>query len=173
MPRLPPVEKSPDALPFHALARGRVFGGHLRPVALEFLGDQLREARQRALPHLGARDADDDGVVGPDHDPGVDLGRAVGGERGRRTEGQLQAEGEAAADRGGADEELAARDLGRIEGHHGRAPQAFAAAWIAARTSWNVPQRQMLVIAASMSASVGFGFSASSAVAAMIMPAWQ
>ena len=33
-----------------------------------------------------------------------------------------------------------------------------------------VPQRQMLVIAASMSASVGFGLAASSAVAAMIMP---
>ena len=37
------------------------------------------------------------------------------------------------------------------------------AAWIAARTCWNVPQRQILVIAASMSASVGFGFSLSSA----------
>ena len=52
-------------------------------------------------------------------------------------------------------------------------PFALAASWIAARTSWNVPQRQMLVIAASMSASVGFGFCASSAAAAMIMPHWQ
>src|SRR5688572_13921098 len=50
---------------------------------------------------------------------------------------------------------------------------ALAAAWIAARTSWNVPQRQMLVIAALMSASVGLGFAASSAAAAMIMPDWQ
>jgi hypothetical protein len=31
----------------------------------------------------------------------------------------------------------------------------------------------MLVIAASMSASVGLGLAASSAVAAMIMPLWQ
>jgi hypothetical protein len=36
-----------------------------------------------------------------------------------------------------------------------------------------VPQRQMLVIAASMSASLGFGFFASSAAAAMIWPDWQ
>jgi hypothetical protein len=31
----------------------------------------------------------------------------------------------------------------------------LAASWIAARTCWKVPQRQMLVIAASISASVG------------------
>jgi hypothetical protein len=34
---------------------------------------------------------------------------------------------------------------------------ALAAAWIASRTCWKVPQRQMLVISPSMSASVGFG----------------
>ena len=43
----------------------------------------------------------------------------------------------------------------------------------AARTCWNVPQRQMLVMASSMSASVGLGFSLSRAVTAMIMPLWQ
>src|ERR1043166_565804 len=48
-----------------------------------------------------------------------------------------------------------------------------AAAWIASRTCWKVPQRQMLVIAASMSASVGLGFCCSSAVTAMIIPDWQ
>src|ERR1700730_153411 len=48
--------------------------------------------------------------------------------------------------------------------------QAPAAAWIAMRIRWYVPQRQMLVIAASMSASVGFGFSLSSAATAMIIP---
>jgi hypothetical protein len=36
-----------------------------------------------------------------------------------------------------------------------------------------VPQRQILVTARSMSLSVGFGFWASSAAAAMIMPDWQ
>ena len=34
------------------------FGFHFRPVALEFLGDELREARERPLTHLRARDAD-------------------------------------------------------------------------------------------------------------------
>ena len=53
------------------------------------------------------------------------------------------------------------------------APYAFAAAWMASRTCWNVPHRQMLVIDLSMSASVGLGLSLSSAATAMIMPAWQ
>ena len=52
-------------------------------------------------------------------------------------------------------------------------PQAFAAAWIASRTCWKVPQRQILVMASSMSWSVGFGFSFRSAATAMIMPLWQ
>ena len=52
-------------------------------------------------------------------------------------------------------------------------PYALAAAWMASRTCWNVPQRQMLVIVASISASVGFGLSLRSAATAMIMPAWQ
>src|SRR2546426_1882213 len=44
---------------------------------------------------------------------------------------------------------------------------------MASRTCWNVPQRQMLVIVASISASVGFGLSFRSAATAMIMPDWQ
>ena len=50
---------------------------------------------------------------------------------------------------------------------------AFAAAWMASRTCWKVPHRQMLVTRASMSASVGFGFSRRSAATAMIIPGWQ
>ena len=56
---------------------------------------------------------------------------------------------------------------------HGCLPHALAAAWIAARTCWKVPQRQILVMFASMSASVGFGFSFNRAATAMIMPVWQ
>ncbi|MEY9570985.1 hypothetical protein ABH978_006824 [Bradyrhizobium ottawaense] len=52
-------------------------------------------------------------------------------------------------------------------------PYALAIVWIASRTCWKVPQRQILVIASSISASVGFGFSFSSAATAMIMPLWQ
>src|SRR6266540_1529420 len=44
---------------------------------------------------------------------------------------------------------------------------------MAARMRWYVPQRQMLVIAVSISASEGCGFFASSAAAAMICPDWQ
>src|ERR1700730_5483375 len=50
---------------------------------------------------------------------------------------------------------------------------ASAAMRIAARMRWYVPQRQTLVIASSISASVGFGFLPSSAAAAMIWPDWQ
>ena len=85
--------------------------------------------------------------------------------------GSIEAEREPAAGGGGADDERAAIDL-RNDGSCAP-PHAFAAAWIAARTCWKVPQRQMLVIASSMSASVGFGFSLSSAATAMIMPLWQ
>jgi nucleoside recognition membrane protein YjiH len=41
------------------------------------------------------------------------------------------------------------------------------------RTCLKVPQRQMLVIAASMSPSVGCGYSMRRAATAMIMPLWQ
>ena len=75
---------------------------------------------------------------------------------------------------GAADEEPAAGDLEFRHGCHGRLPHAaLAAMWIASRTCWKVPQRQMLVIAASMSASLGLGFVLRSAATAMIMPDWQ
>ncbi len=54
-----------------------------------------------------------------------------------------------------------------------RSPYALAAAWIASRTCWKVPQRQILVMVASMSASVGLAFCRRSAATAMIMPVWQ
>ena len=92
--------------PRRACARGSGPGvgysvGDLRPVALELLGDELREAGQRALPHLGARDADHDGVVRADHDPGVDFRRAVRLRAPlRAAERNVEADGEPAADGG-------------------------------------------------------------------------
>ncbi len=78
---------APHAIAREVLARRRVFGPHLRPVALELLGDELREARQRPLPHLGARDANHDDVVGLHDDPRVDLlCAAPAPRRHRRTE---------------------------------------------------------------------------------------
>ncbi|MGY3465799.1 hypothetical protein ACVW0I_002670 [Bradyrhizobium sp. LM6.11] len=102
-------EIAPDALAGDALAGRRIFGRDFRPVAFELLGDELGEAGERALAHLGAGDADDDGVVGPDHDPGADLGRAVGrADHGGAAEGDVEADCEAGADRGRADDEGAA-----------------------------------------------------------------
>ena len=43
----------------------------------------------------------------------------------------------------------------------------------AAADEWKVPQRQILVMASSMSLSVGFGLSSSNAATAMIIPLWQ
>src|SRR5881396_1138419 len=60
---------SPDALAGEVLPGKDVLGRDLLPVALELLGDELREAGERALPHLRARDADHAGTVGPDDDP--------------------------------------------------------------------------------------------------------
>ena len=167
-------EIAPGALARDALAGRRIFGRDLRPVAFELFGDELGKAGEGALAHLRAGDADDDGVVGPDHDPGVDFGRAVGGaDHGRSAEGKIEAERKAAAGGGGADDEGAAIEFGHDVLVHGYLPHAFAAAWIASRTCWKVPQRQILVMASSISASVGFGLSLSSAATAMIMPLWQ
>src|SRR5262249_14016070 len=142
-------------------------------VAFELLGDKLREARQRALAHLRARDADDDGVVRTDHHPGIDLRRAVGGtDHPRFAQGKIEAERQPAAS-GGCAHPKASTIYFWLVIHSSLRHHAFAAAWIAARPCWYVPQRQILVMLASMSASVGSGFSLSSAATAMIMPDWQ
>ena len=57
---------------------------HLAPITLQFFGDELAEAGLRSLPHFGASDADDDRVVGCDHDPGIDLART-----GRSSDGAI------------------------------------------------------------------------------------
>ena len=89
MPRLPPVEK------FFQTRLRRTFSPGVGysvvtfdPVALELLGDELGEAGQRALAHLGAGDADHHLVVGMDHHPGVELlhlGRLRPTPKGRRS----------------------------------------------------------------------------------------
>src|SRR4029077_6182693 len=98
-------EVAPGALPLHALAGRRIFDAHFRPVALELLGDELREAGDGALPHLGAHHADVHAVVWRDGDPDADFGRAVLRARDLGTEGKTQAERQATADGGGANDE--------------------------------------------------------------------
>ena len=115
----------------------------------------------------------DDGVIRLDHDPDAEFGRGeLGAAPSSGAERQIEADGESAAGGGAADHEGAAIHFWHEV--HGCLPDhAFAAAWIAARTCWKVPQRQMLVIVLSMSASVGFGLFLSSSATAMIMPLWQ
>ena len=111
---------------------------------------------------------------GPDHHPGIDLRRAVlSADDLRAAERNVEAEREPAAGGGCDDHEGAAIYFWHVI--HDCLPlhALAAAAWIAARTCWKVPQRQILVMLASMSASVGFGLSLSSAATAMIMPHWQ
>ncbi len=102
-----PDPVAPDVL----VGRGEL-GAHLGPVAVELLGDELRERRIGALPHLGAGDANDDAVVGMDDDPGVDFGgsRAAGRRGGDR---EREFEREAAGERRGNLEELATGDSDR------------------------------------------------------------
>src|SRR5205807_2012629 len=66
----------------HALSRQVLVGGdrldaYLAPVALEFLGDELRQPRMGALAHLRTRHPDDAAVVRLDQHPGIDLAAAV------------------------------------------------------------------------------------------------
>ena len=99
---------APDAIARKVLARRRHFGGDVLPVALEFFSHQLRQASERALAHLGARDTDHTGLVRFDDDPGVDFRnsrRALGGSEGR----QIEAKREPGSSRGGANDEIAAR----------------------------------------------------------------
>ena len=120
----------PDAVAADVLARRRIFRRHLRPVALELLGHELGEAGERALPHLGAGDADHHLVVGMDHYPGVQLLHLRGLRRGM---GEGEAKREAAGDGRAADQEAAASE-GSLDRHDAFLPQALAAAWIASRT---------------------------------------
>ena len=114
MPRLPPVEKSPQTRLRATLWPGVGYSvvtfdqSHSSSSATSWARPVMR-----ALAHLRAGDADDDGVVGPDHDPGVDLGRAVlGADDLGAAERNVETEREPAADGGGADDEGAAIDFG-------------------------------------------------------------
>src|SRR5262249_59650656 len=68
---------APDALAGEVSPRRDLFCLYLVPIALELFGDELGEARDRALSHLRARDADHAGVVGFDENPRIDLGAFV------------------------------------------------------------------------------------------------
>ena len=128
------AEIAPYPFAGDVLARRRIFGRHFRPIAFEFLGDELGEPGERALAHFRAGDANDHRIVGADHHPGVDLRRGFLRTNGARTgEGNLQSERQAATHGGCARDEAAAIDLRYVI--HDRLPAhaLAAAAWIAAR----------------------------------------
>src|SRR5207253_10573963 len=103
---------APHPFASNILAGRREFIGDLRPVAFEFLGDELGEPGERALTHLGAGDANDHRVVRADHHPGVDLRRAVlRADDPRAAERNVEAECQPATHGGCAYDEAAAIDL--------------------------------------------------------------
>src|SRR5262249_1873413 len=118
---------APDALAGEVLPGRDLFRLYFAPIALELFGDELDEARDRALSHLRARDTDHAGAVGFDDDPGVDLGTLIDALRhgGIEAGGQIESECQSTACGGGADNERAARKLrGFAADHrfHGRPP---------------------------------------------------
>ena len=113
-------EIAPGALACDTLSGGRILGDDLRPVAFELFGDELGEAGEGALAHLRAGNANHGRVVGADHHPDIDFGRAVGGaNHGRSAEGNIEADREAGAGGSRADHEAAASEFGRDVLVHG------------------------------------------------------
>ena len=107
-------EIAPGALACDTLSGGRIFGDDLRPVAFELFGDQLGEAGEGALTHFHG------GVIGADHHPDIDFGRAIGGaDDCRSAEGNIEADGETGAGGSRADHEAAASELGHDVLVHG------------------------------------------------------
>ena len=155
------------------IERRRFFHAHQTPVGVHFLRRHHRQRGLRALTHLAVRHEDGHEVVGRDEDPRRELAGALGIIRAeavarRRERRAGHAEHEPAADeRAGADESASCPLA------HYAPPWSLARPWMACRTRANVPQRQMLVMVSSISASVACGFSASSADTAMIIPDWQ
>src|SRR5262249_23006014 len=60
---------APDAFAREVLAGRRHLRLDLVPIAFELLGHELSQAGERALPHLGACNANDDLVIGLDQHP--------------------------------------------------------------------------------------------------------
>jgi hypothetical protein len=71
-------EIAPHAVAREVLARRRVLGGDLGPVALELFGHELGKSCERALPHLRAGNTNHDRLVRLDHHPGIDLWDCLG-----------------------------------------------------------------------------------------------
>ncbi len=125
---------------------------------VELLGREHRQRGMRALPHLAAVHRQQHRSVGADLDPAVQADLADdGGKRVGAAETVARRQ-DAPADDQGAGRGRAAQDEGASpHARIGLPCSSAAASRIAARMRGYVPQRQMLVTAASMSASLGPG----------------
>src|SRR5207247_9477889 len=159
------------------LVADRLFDLDSAPVRLQLVGEDHRNAGAHALAHLRAMGDDGHGTGRIDGHEEIRVQRGTDGGRGRRDRREwidaskrIKLERECARSRrGDALEEGPAADV--LNGVHDFTP---AASLMAARIRLYVPHRQMLPpITASICASVGFGFFASSEAACMICPAWQ
>ena len=97
-------ETAPHPFTSEAFTRGWIFGGDLGPIAFELFGNQLRQAGQGALPHLGTNHPNDHGVIRTDDDPGTDfrcrLGRSkLGRDQQRDTQREATTNGSRAGDK--------------------------------------------------------------------------
>ena len=94
MPRLPPVDMSPQARLCARFSSGDTYSARTCfQSAIQFIGDELREPGERTLPHLGTRDAHDCRVIRADHHPDAEFLSAALRER-----RNMPAECEATAD---------------------------------------------------------------------------
>src|SRR5262249_48395329 len=148
-------------------------GRDLGPVAFQLLGDELGETGHRALPHLGAGNADDDAVIRLDHDPGRHFRRAVRGANDSGAERNVHAEREAAAERGSAHDEGTTVDLRTVLRASSSLPAVPAAPCLPAGPGGRGPEGEFLVMVGWLSAPPVLGLPWSSAATAMIIPHWQ
>ncbi len=136
---------------------------------VELFGDEHGERGMRPLAHLAAVHRQHHGAVARDLDPAVEADLAVGDRKRVDRAEPVARRQESPAD----DERTGGADAAHEQRASLHAGSSAAAARIAARRRGYVPQRQTLPIAASISASLGRRFFASSAAAAISMPLWQ
>jgi len=170
-----------DDVAVDALHR-RAFDMHARQRNIELLRRQHRQRSVNALPHLHARHGQHNVAFGGDLDPAIqrDLAVVLGKDSriahatARRHHAPTHHQGTTDTER---PQQKAATPttpwLACLRVHFCPSRNALAARLMATRTRGYVPQRQMFVMAASISASLGSGTRLSRSAAAMSMPDWQ
>ena len=97
------LEIAPDTTAGNVLARGRILGRHLRPVAFKLFRNELGKACQGTLPHLDATDPNHHRFIRPHHHPGIDLRIAL--RKRFPGKGNIEAQRQSSSCSSGTDEE--------------------------------------------------------------------